>query len=136
RRGGFMLRADPTAGEREAAAGLFGRGYRLLVTAGDDRDLASDAIRAGRWTGVLGRWGYVMTDDISGLRGAPIAATDSPGADLLAGARPLLAGPVTIRCGDAPSTVPAGAGPTILHLASGTAPSAKLVLSEALGAVP
>ena len=130
RRGGHMI--STAVDRRTTPAGLAAEGYRLLITSRLASDLAADTIRAGRWTGVLGQWVYVAGDSFAELRGAPIAATDA-----LDHAGPLLLEqPVTIPCGRGGAVLPRADGITVLRLAAGTAPEAKLSVAEGYGDVP
>ncbi len=129
RRGQVILDSGQT---RVTAAGLAQTGYRILATPRLRNQVAVDTIRAGRWTGVLGRWVYITGDSQADLRGAAIAATDIP--VQLEGS--LLAAPVTIVCGKEPVAIPRSDGTTVLRLAPGTARSAKLSISDELGAIP
>ena len=130
RRGGHML---GTAGDHQATApGLAAEGYRLLVTRRLGSGLALDTIRTSRWTGVLGQWTYVAGDSFGDLRGAPIASTD----DLGRTGPFLIEGPVVINCGQGGVVLPRAPGITVLRIAAGTAPAAKLSVAEGYGDVP
>lgn len=108
-------------------------GYRMLVSVDVRNEVAMDAIRAGRWTGVLGRWTFITGDSAAELRGAPIAGTDDP---LETAGPSLLDGPVTIPCGHDPVALPRSDGETVLRLAAGTDDRARLSIGEDFGAIP
>lgn len=130
RQGHVILDIGPP---RVLPARLARDGYRILVSVDVRNEVAMDAIRAGRWTGVLGRWTFITGDSGAELRGAPIAGTD----DQVEPAGPsLLDGPVTIRCGQGTVALPRSDGATFLHLAAGTDRRARLSIGEGFGAMP
>lgn len=130
RRAGFMLRAS--TGPDVTAASLAAAGYRVLVTALLTSPVAADTVRAGRWTGVLGRRVYITGETWDDLRHAPVAATDDPLAVGEATGRE----PVTLTCGADPLTVARPPGPTVIRLDPATDRRAKLSVTPGLGAVP
>lgn len=130
RRIGRMTRSAPR--EQLTAAELARDGYRVLVTRRLESDLASDTIRTGRWTGVLGKYVYITGDNQAELRGAPIVATDQ---SVDAGPN-LLTGPLTVTCGSAGVALPGTDGATVLQLAPDTSPTAKLSVTDGYGVMP